>query len=234
LNHFTETSTGPTVAFFRGFSYAAEGDLKVTITSATPNPLIDRLMTTDFYGAAPISPAGIADPEAMAANTFGAGPYTLDVASTIVNDRYVYVPNEHYWDQDAIHYEKITVKVVPNVTQLVQALRTGQVDVMVGDSTVGGTVDDENITEISEAGGWRGVILYDRDGVNTPALGDLRVRQAMNHAIDRAAVTAAAYGDYGTATMQPTSEGDPSFGFDPELEDAYPYDVDAAKALMAE
>ena len=65
-----------------------------------------------------------------------------------------------------------------------------------------------------------------------PALGDVRVRQAINMAFDKDAIVENVIAGRGAPNSQvfgPNSEA-----YDPELEDAYTYDVDAAKALMEE
>ncbi|KQV07250.1 ABC transporter substrate-binding protein [Leifsonia sp. Root112D2] len=234
FQYFVSTGTGPTRAYFLDMTFTAEGADKVVITSKTPNPMIDRLMTPDYYAADPISPAGIANPKETAAKTFGAGQYVLDSSQTVAGDHYVYTKNKNFYDQSLINYSKITVKVIPNVTQQVQALKTGQIDVMSGDSTVGGTATGANLTEIHHASNWSGLYLLDRDGKVVPALKSVKVRQALNYAVDRAAITKAAYGAYGKATAQPATVGGPENGYDASLDDTYPYDVAKAKSLMAD
>ena len=61
-------------------------------------------------------------------------------------------------------------------------------------------------------------------------LKDVKVRQALNYAIDRKAITTGLLGDLGA----PTSEFRTSNGFDPAYVDHYPYDPQKAKDLLAE
>jgi peptide/nickel transport system substrate-binding protein len=65
----------------------------------------------------------------------------------------------------------------------------------------------------------------------TPALQDLRVRQAINHAIDREALIDAAWGGKGTLIGSMVPPTDPWYE---DLSDTYPYDPEKAKALLAE
>ncbi|HWU57819.1 MAG TPA: ABC transporter substrate-binding protein [Microbacteriaceae bacterium] len=234
LDYFRDKSSGPAQAYFLDMTFTAESADKIVISSKTPNPMIGRLLTHDFYAAGPISPAGIADPKATAAKTFGAGPYVLDTAKTVAGDHYVYTPNKYFYDQKQIKYSKITIKVIPEMTQLIQALKTGQVDVVAADSSVAGGTLPANLKQITKPASWQGLYLLDRDGTNVPALKSKLVRQALNMAVDRAAITKAAYGEYGSATAEPTIKGSPDYGYDPDLVDAYPYNPKKAKQLLTQ
>jgi len=234
LTYFAETTTGPNRAMYAPLSFEAVDDLTVRISATQPTPLIPWLLTASSLGGAPISPAGIADESARASNTYGAGQYVLDTDSTVNGDTYVYTPNENYWDKDAVQWKKIELKVISNTTQQVQALKTGQVDVIIGDASIAGTVEGKGITQIQSPALVMNLFLMDRDGTLVPELADPRVRQALNYAIDREAITTAAYGDYGTPTVQPVIDGGPEYGFDPSIEEIYPYDPAKAKQLLAE
>jgi len=79
---------------------------------------------------------------------------------------------------------------------------------------------------------WQGLVIADRAGDVVPALGDVRVRQAINMAFDKQAIVDNVIAGHGAPTSQVFAEA--SDAFDPALQDAYTYDVDAAKALMEE
>jgi len=234
LTYFTATTTGPTRAYFAPMTFTAVDETTVHISSATPNPIIPDLLTVGLLGGAPISPAGIADEAARAGDTFGAGQYVLDTSRTVSGDHYVYVPNENYFDPEAITYSEIEIRVIPNVQQQVQALKTGQIDAMIGDPSIGGTVTGDGFAEIHSPATVYNFYLMDRDGKNVPALADERVRQALNYAIDRAAIAEAALGEYGSATTQPAIDAGPASGYVASLENAYPYDPAKARQLLAE
>lgn len=65
----------------------------------------------------------------------------------------------------------------------------------------------------------------------TAALQDLRVRQAINHAIDREALIDAAWGGKGTLIGSMVPPTDPWYE---DLADTYPYDPDKARELLTE
>ena len=60
----------------------------------------------------------------------------------------------------------------------------------------------------------------------------MRVRQALNYAVDRKAIAKALYGDETLALSQYALPGQP--GYDETLDEKYPHDVAKAKQLLAE
>ena len=64
------------------------------------------------------------------------------------------------------------------------------------------------------------------------ALGSVEVRQAINYAIDRDAMLQAVAQGHGTVTGQVFPETSP--GYDAALDDAYPFDPEKAKELLAD
>ncbi|MEF2979374.1 ABC transporter substrate-binding protein [Subtercola sp. YIM 133946] len=233
LTYFTATTTGPSKAYFAAMTFTAVDTKTVHITTTVPNPIIPDLLTVGYLGAAPISAAGIADESSRAGQTFGAGQYVLDAKQTVSNDHYVYVPNTKYWDQKAIAYTEIDVRVIPNPDQQVQALKSGQVDAIVGDPSIGGTVSGDGLQEISEPSTVYNFYLMDREGKVVPALASEQVRQALNYAVDRDSITKAALGNYGSATDQTAIDAGAASGYDKSLESTYSYDPAKAKSLLA-
>lgn len=231
--NYYKTGNGPSAAAYRDLTLTAVNPLTVKIESAKPNPLIDELMTLDNMGGEIISPAGLADPSALAGKAFGAGPYVLDAAKSVTGDHYVYTPNKNYYDQQGIHYKTITIRVIPNLTSAVQALKSGQIDLMMGDSTVANTISGSSeLAVLKKPVIWTGMYLLDREGTIVPALANVKVRQALNFAVDRKAIAKAVYGDYGQALDQPAIPG--FDGYDKSLESVYPYDPAKAKKLLTE
>lgn len=206
-------------------------DLTVRMKLATPNPMMPDLFTQWQIAGLMISGKALDDPKALEKQTFGAGPYVLDEAATVPNDHYTYVPNSEYWNPDDIHYKKVVVKVLPNPNTALSAVRSGQVDVISGDLTqVVDAAEDAGLDIASAHNPFWGLAIADRAGDLIPALGDPRVRQALNYAVDRESITEALFGKWGEPTDQivlPGMQGynDRSF---------YEYDPDKAKQLLAE
>jgi peptide/nickel transport system substrate-binding protein len=232
INYFVTQGKGPTVSAYAGITAAPDGDNGVLLTSETPNPIITELLGPANYGGAIISPAGVADPSQMQNASFGAGPYVYQPSQSVSGDQYVYTPNEHYYNPERIHFDKVVVKVISDPTSALQAVRSGQADVMGVTADLVAQADSSGLNTFTKEVGWNGIFIMDFAGNVTPALSDVRVRQALNHGIDRAAIAKAVYGDLGSALVQPNTPG--SDGFVEELEEAYPYDVEKAKSLLAE
>lgn len=232
IQYFAKGS-GPSASYYKDWQMSAPDASTVVIKTPNPNPVIPDLLTPEFLGGAIISPAGLKDPSKLAADTFGAGPYVYDKADSVSNDHYVFTPNKNYYDQSAIHYKKITIRVMSNVNSELQALKSGQIDFMQGNADVASSVKgDASIVTKTQPSIWAGLFLLDRDGTIVPAMKDVRVRQALNYAVDRAAITKAVYGDYGQPLDQPAVPG--FDGYSKASENAYPYDPEKAKQLLAD
>ena len=232
---YFKTGSGPSSAYFKDLELEAASDLEVIITSPTPNPLLPTLLTPKYMGGGIISPAGLENPDVLNAVSHGAGPYQLDTAATVAGDKYVYVANENYYEAAELEFDTVTVRVIPNLTSQVQALKTGQIDVMQGDNSIMSEVEGaENLEVTTQPTLWNGLYFADRDGQLSPELSNPKVRQALNYAIDRDAIAKAAYGEYGRAESQPSVPGDESQGYVEELRNYYEYDPKKAKELLAE
>ncbi|QCQ17592.1 ABC transporter substrate-binding protein [Microbacterium sp. RG1] len=210
----------------------AVDDDTVRVVYSQPNPILPYVFSQMTSYGNVISPAGLADPEKLGSATFGAGPYILDSAGTVTGDRYTFTKNDAYWNPDAQHYEKVVVRVIGDAQTALSALRTGQINV----STV---TTQSQLTEAQAAsvdiltGKPLSIVVWliDRDGQINPAMGDVRVRQALNYAIDREAI-AKALGEAYTPLNQYVPPG--LIGFSDALDDAYAYDPARAKQLLAD
>lgn len=210
---------------------ATPDDLTVELTFSAGNPELPLYFSQGGVGIADvISPAGLENTDGLGTMTAGAGPYVLDEGATIANDTYVYVPNENYWDEENIHWSKVTIKVIPNLSSTLNAMKSGQIDFTTGDYTTASEAEKAGMQVHFVPNVFSGLNLLDRDGALVPALGDQRVRQAINYAIDRESIVEALYGEWGSATTQTTH----GVGYVESLDDAYPYDPAKAEELLAE
>lgn len=208
----------------------AVSDTEVVISLSAPDPML----TTWFTGSLGFqaSPDSFDNPD-VATNPVGTGPYTLDVDRTVVGSSYVYQRNPNYWDDSYHVYDTLTINYYETQTALLNALQGGQLDAATF-SDVGSLpqVEGAGYEVVSSQLDWTGLIIFDRDGTVDEALGDVRVRQAINHAIDREGILEAIQLGYGTATSQVFGEA--TDGYLPELDEYYDYDPDAARTLLAE
>ncbi|AEW99837.1 ABC transporter substrate-binding protein [Streptantibioticus cattleyicolor] len=192
--------------------------LTVRLTLSRPDPLLAQVFTQDHQAGDVISATALDRPGRLATRTFGAGPYVLDAAATVADDHYTYVPNPGYWNRAAVPRHKLVIKVLPNADTALAALRTGQVDAVQGDQT---TVDAARTAGLNIADAphvvW-GLALADRAGTLSTPLGDVLVRQALNYAVDRRAITKAS----SAATAPPPNSSCPPARTDPTPTTATP------------
>ncbi|WP_431836074.1 ABC transporter substrate-binding protein [Cellulomonas sp. Y8] len=178
------------------------------------------------------APATFDAPDAQT-NPIGSGPYVLDTDKSVPGSTYVFEARDDYWDVDTQNYESMTINVYSDATALLNAIKGGQVDVanlnsvaQAADAEAAGY--DVDYVETN----WKGLLLADRAGSIEEPLGDVRVRQAINYALDREALLQAIEDGQGEATSQVFAPD--SDAFDSELDSAYEYDPAKAKELLAE
>jgi peptide/nickel transport system substrate-binding protein len=231
LDYFKRGSGG-SAPYLADMTFTAVDDRTVHITSTAPNPVIADLLTPEFLAGAIISPAGLKNPASLGQATFGAGQYVYDGSKSTNGDTYVFTPNKNFYDQSAIKYDSITIRVITNTNSAVQALKSGQIDFMQGTpDSASAVTGDANIKTLAAPSLWAGLYLLDRNGKVLPALADKRVRQALNYAVDRKAISKAVYGKYGTPLDQPAVPG--LDGYSKSAADTYTYDPKKAKELLA-
>ncbi|WP_157156875.1 ABC transporter substrate-binding protein [Diaminobutyricimonas sp. LJ205] len=201
----------------------------VTINLAEPDPSFTYFLSqaAGFMG----SPESLGTEE-IKQTPVGSGPYVIDPAGTTPGSQYTFTAREDYWNPDLQKFDKIVFKVLTDATARLNALISGQVDITL--------LDQRNVAQAEGAGkelsanqaDWTGLFLLDRDGKLNPALGDVRVRQAINFAIDRETMLEEIQLGRGTATTQVF--GPKSGAYVDELDEEYPYDPKKAKALLKE
>ena len=206
---------------------AAKDTTTVVITLKAPDPaLLDYLGNAAGYIA---SPAAI-DGGKLATDPIGSGPYTLDKSATVAASQYTFVKNPDYWDKSLQVYDTIVVKPILDTTALLNAIVSGQVNAALLTPKTEAQAKSAGLTEYQYPTDWQGLLIFDRDGAMVPELADVKVRQAINYAIDKETLLAQVGKGLGTVTSQPFGEG--TDAFDESLESAYEYDPAKAKKLM--
>lgn len=208
-------------------SITTEGRYNVTIHLAAANPGIEWDLSGVNELGDVASTKAVADPSSLSTRTDGAGPYVLK--SAVPGSSYTYVPNKHYFDPSAIHYSKIVLKVISSPTTMEEALASGQIDVAEGSASTASAAKAAGFKIADAVEDWDGLVISDLSGKVVPALGNEDVRQALNYAIDRPAITKALLGSYG----DPTSEWITTDGYVPGYQNHYSYDPAKAKQLLA-
>ena len=95
------------------------------------------------------SPAAVADPTSLDFGSAGAGPYMFVPGESTLNDQYTFVPNPNYWDPASVHWDKVVVRIIPNSSSMIEALRAGQIQASNGDPTTIQAASDAGLTVVS-------------------------------------------------------------------------------------
>jgi peptide/nickel transport system substrate-binding protein len=204
----------------------------VRVDLETPSPIMPQVLSQGFNYGDVISAKGLADTKKLGTQTFGAGPYTLDTDETVAGDHYTYVKNKNYWDPSKQHYAKVVVRVIGDPKTALGAVRTKQINV----STV---TTPAQFTEAKSAtldvvtGNRVPIIVWlmDRAGEVTKPMGDVKVREALNYAIDRDSISKALGDAYKPLTQMVAPGND---GYDESLDGKYTFDLDKAKRLLTD
>ena len=197
----------------------------VELHLSSPDATLPAVMSG--RSGAMISPNSLTNPE-LDRQPVGAGMFTL--AEFSEGSDFALEPWDGYWDPEAVKVGRIEVKILPDTATRINAVRTGEIDIAPIEPADVATVEGtEDVTvRLNETLRY----VYVAMNLAEKPLDDLRVRQAIMHAIDRQALLDGPYFGYGETTLQPWPEG--YFPHVPELDDTYDYDPERAKELLAE
>ncbi|MGV6874122.1 ABC transporter substrate-binding protein [Pseudochelatococcus sp. B33] len=161
-------------------------------------------------------------------NPVGTGPFVFK--SWIQNQRIVVEKNPDYWEHGKPYLDGVTFILISNAAVSVPRLLTKEVDFVSGLSPLDvRTLGEAPNIDLAPGPGSRWLALQMR--VDRPPFDNLKLRQAMAHAIDRQRMV-----DIITSGQAKIAEGFTPPGLwwhDPDLK-SYEYDPDKAKALVAE
>ncbi len=157
----------------------------------------------------------------------GTGPFVLK--EWIRDSQIILDKNDKYWMKGYPKLDRVTIHIIPERAVQIQGLISGQLDVAYLIDK-----DDLPILEASQdvtiEKSMTALILVMSINCSNPVLQDVRVRRAINHAIDKQKVLDVAYNggqpigtfmDYGNAYYK-------------DFNALYPYDPEKAKKLLAE
>ena len=158
----------------------------------------------------------------------GSGPYVFsrhDIGSMVS-----LVRNKEYWGTGP-RVDEVNFRYYSDANSMVAAMLSGELDI-VSNLTVPqsvGQFSDASRFKVLE-GTTNGEVVLGFNHSN-PALSNLKVRQAINHAIDRKAILDSAWGGKGTLIGSMVPPTDPWYE---DLSNTYPYDPAKAKQLLEE
>ena len=183
-------------------------------------------------------------------NTVGTGPYEL--TEVVEESSRTWTKNPDYWGYDPKYpdnrlpyTDKVVALLMPEGATRLAALRAGQLDML-------GTVGDSQLRSIDEVEGlqqtnpeivlhqykFRSDNVFYLVGLQRPPWDDIRVRQAMQMALDLDTVVDTYYKGYGDATPQGqigndvAGIGTPFEEWPDDVKKTYRYDPEGAEALL--
>ena len=183
-------------------------------------------------------------------NTVGTGPYEL--TEVVEESSRTWTKNPDYWGYDPKYpdnrlpyTDKVVALLMPEGATRLAALRAGQLDML-------GTVGDSQLRSIDEVEGLRQtnpeIVMHQYKfrsdnvfylvGLQRPPWNDIRVRQAMQMALDLDTVVDTYYKGYGDATPQGqigndvAGIGTPFEEWPDDVKKTYRYDPEGAEALL--
>lgn len=229
LSYFN-TAKGPLVGNIGTLSsIKTVGKWTVQVHLKTSDPIMPMIVSGVMNWGDIASPKAVAHSTVLGTATDGAGPYVLVPSQSVAGDHYTFVPNKYYYEPAAIKFGKVVVKIIASASSMLDALKTGQIEVAFGDPTTAAAATSAGFNVGKAPVGFDSIFLLDRGGTIVKALGNQKVRQALNYAINRPAIAQALFGKY----AQPTSEVTSLDGFVPKYQNYYPYNPAKAKQLLA-
>jgi len=203
-------------------SVTAVDDTTVKVVLSTPS----NMWLYNMTGSAGI----IIDPAHMddLANTpAGSGPYELK--SWVKGTSVQLQQSPKYWGTPA-RFDIVTFKYYSDPNAMNAAMLSGDLDIISNDMPQAMSQFTDTSKYQTIVGTTNGEIVLGFNDAKAPFT-DLRVRQAINYAIDRQALMNAVWGGQGMLIGSMVPPTDPWYE---DLSQTYPYDPDKAKQLLAD
>lgn len=178
-------------------------------------------------------------------NVNGTGPYAL--SDYVQGNSYTFTKNPGYWDKETIggqahklpFADKIVYRTIKDEATWLTALRTGKLDVL--EAVRWSAVDElKKSAPQLKWSRWLGMTsTFLAMRMDTKPFDDIRVRRAMNMAIDKQAILKSYYGGHAEMLGYPqhpdyVGSYEPLDTMPPEVKELYQYNPAKAKQLLAE
>lgn len=198
-----------------------------TVKILTDGPFAPLPAHLSHGAVAMISPAALEKGvEFMAENAIGTGPYVLK--TWVRDDSVTLERNPDYWG-DAPKIDTVVFKVIKEDGARIVEIEAGTVDVAVRipPAEIPRLQANPDV-ELMITPGLRTIYIF--FNVTDPLFDDVRVRQAVNYAVDKESIVRDLFSDAALVSTAPFAP--PIFGYSAQT--PYKRDVEKAKALLAE
>lgn len=235
LNRAKATEGNPNGATWAGFTEAtATGDYEVTATFAVPQPQfpIEMSMVMGMM----ISPDAMAAETDLTRDPQGSGPWIWQDGESEAGVTEVYTLHDGYWNPADQGVERIEATAVPDNVARLNALLTGETDIMgsIRDAQIDAAVDGGNeIISVPNYFPYMGIVGREDGAVDGELLKTDLIRQAVAYAIDRDAYNQAIHAGKGDdkGGIYPSAFAEWHV---PSLDDTFVYDPVKSQELLAE
>jgi peptide/nickel transport system substrate-binding protein len=173
------------------------------------------------------SPKAAENPAKLDQAPVGAGPFVID--QLIPGTKAILRKNPDYWDAKNIHIDHVELVSAPDASTVVSGLQTGVYNFADLDPSQAAAAEKAGLDVFSQPGFNASNISLN---INKAPFDNDKVVDAVRHAVNRKEFVDKLTFGYGEATNQPFPKG--YVAYDPESEDAYPYDPAKSKKLLAE
>jgi peptide/nickel transport system substrate-binding protein len=204
------------------------GPYTIDVITSEPYPLLEISLARAGYMVPPAYFAEVGD-DGFNEAPIGSGPFILSERSP--GERVVLVRNDDYWGGPSALSE-VEFRPIQEDGARLAALQTGEVHLATNlpHALYNRTANAANVEAVTVEGARTMLLIL--DGRPDSPIADKRIRQAINYAIDRELLLEVLFAGRGSILRgQQVTES--YFGFNPEL-DAYPYDPERARELLAE
>ncbi|MFJ4693073.1 ABC transporter substrate-binding protein [Streptomyces sp. NPDC088766] len=173
------------------------------------------------------SPKAAKSPEKLDQAPVGAGPFV--VTQLVPGTKAVLKKNPDYWDAKNIHIDNVELTSAPDASTVVSGLQTGVYNFADIDPSQADAAEKAGLDVFVQPGFNASNLSLN---INKAPFDNDKVVDAVRHAIDRQEFVDKLTFGYGEATDQPFPKG--YVAYDPQSENAYPYDPAKSKKLLAE
>jgi len=167
-------------------------------------------------------------PEQINQKPVGTGPFVFKRYQKDSQIRYG--ANKQYWKPEDVKLDNLVFAITPDAAARLQKLKAGecQVSGYPRPADIEVMKQDPNLRVLQQAGFNLGFLAYN---VTHPPLDQLKVRQALDMAIDKPAIIKAVYQSAGQLAQNALPPA--QWSYDPKIQDA-PYDPSKARLLLKE
>lgn len=208
----------------------AVDDNTVDILLAEPAGFLPSVLAMGSFQVAPT------DHQTRGADVFNQSPVCTGpwlFGERVRDDHITLVANDSYW-RGTPSFDQIVYRIIPDDNARMAALEAGEIDIAVNIPLAAADRIERNagLQLVSIPSLRQFATFFDTDNPNAQPLHDVRVRMALNLAVDRVAICEQLFSGRCTPMAGQFLTSNHS-GFNPNLE-VFPFDPDRARALIAE